>query len=113
MRDLSAGKEVCRLEGGPAPERDPFGVARLASADSNSSDTPTLCTRTAKNPRLLFPKPRQYEALQAMREQITSEEGREVYRVRAGIYRRSRRQSGPVGSDTPATAVCVRPTCST
>lgn len=65
---------------------DPFVVARFDSADCNTCGARALCTRSAKHPRQLFLKPRaQYEALQAMRERITSEEGRELYRARAGV----------------------------
>jgi transposase len=65
---------------------DPFVIARFDATDCSTCDTRHLCTRSARHPRQLFLKPQaQYEALQAMRERITSEEGRELYRVRAGV----------------------------
>lgn len=64
----------------------PFVIACFDPADCSACDTRALCTRSAKHPRQLFLKPRaQYEALQAMREWITSEEGRELYKARAGV----------------------------
>lgn len=80
------GKHSVYWREGQRRSGDPFVVARFDSADCSTCDACALCTRSVKHPRQLFLKPRaQYEALQAMRERITSEEGRELYKARAGV----------------------------
>ncbi len=80
------GKRSVAWREGQRRSGDPFVVARFDPADCSACDTRALCTRSAKHPRQLFLKPRaQHEALQGMRERITSEEGRELYKARAGV----------------------------
>ena len=65
---------------------EPFIGVQFPSADCASCSDRARCTRSETRPRHLFLKPQaQHEALQEMREHITSEEGRELYRARAGV----------------------------
>ncbi len=65
---------------------EPFIGVYFSQADCSSCSARERCTRSPSRPRHLFLKPQaQHEALHAMRARITSEEGRELYRVRAGV----------------------------
>ena len=65
---------------------EPFIGVQFSPADCARCSERARCTRSESRPRHLFLKPQaQHEALRGMREHITSEEGRKLYRARAGV----------------------------
>ena len=65
---------------------EPFIGVHFSPADCSGCSARARCTRSEARPRHLFLKPQaQHEALQGMRERITSEEGRQLYAARAGV----------------------------
>ncbi len=79
------GKQSSVWQEGP----DRYGPRVLVSFDPNdcrNCRARSLCTRAKVQPRRLRIQPRpQYEALQAARQLLTSEAGRKLYNIRAGV----------------------------
>jgi transposase len=65
---------------------EPFIGVHFSPADCARCSARSRCTRSESRPRYLLLKPQaQHEALHGMRERMASEEGRALYRVRAGV----------------------------
>ena len=60
--------------------------ARFSSKNCNSCELKSLCTRSEKQGRIINFQPKaQFEALKQAREYIASDEGKQDYRIRAGV----------------------------
>ncbi len=81
------GKTSAFWKEGQRQNGSPYVKVRFEISDCRTCSARERCTRSAApHPRQLFLKPQvQSEALQAMRERIASEEGKELYKTRAGI----------------------------
>lgn len=81
------GKASASWKEGQRQSGSPYVKVRFQISDCRACSARERCTRSAPpHPRQLFLKPQaQSEALQAMRERIASEEGKERYKTRAGV----------------------------
>lgn len=79
------GKQSIGWSEGTRQSGEAYVAARFSAEDCNACPARSLCTRSKQSRQLFLKAQEQYEALQRMREQITSEEGRQLYRRRAGI----------------------------